>query len=226
MTSPTQLYLCACGCGKETPIAKFGHKKNGYKRGEHTKFLKGHKLKRYDAPVDLSGVELRCPLNKKKYPRPQVDQPPCGSYKIIPLTRGFVTKVSNCDYEFLNKWNWSFTNGYARRAIRVGDRNKHIAMHRAIMGHVFSSVPFIDHINGDPLDNRRENLRVATHHQNMMNRRRNKETNTSVKGVMLKENGKFQAYICLGTYETLEEARSVRERYARMIHGEFFKEGE
>lgn len=34
--------LCACGCGRETPIAKHRSRKFGFKAGEHCMYLKGH----------------------------------------------------------------------------------------------------------------------------------------------------------------------------------------
>jgi hypothetical protein len=46
--------LCACGCGKPTPLAQVASKRHGYKRGEPTKWLKGHAGKGARAPGSLS----------------------------------------------------------------------------------------------------------------------------------------------------------------------------
>ena len=158
--------------------------------------------------------------------RHEIVQPDDPSYRLIPLTKGRSTKVSTHRYDYLMQWSWNGATGYATRGARVGNKTLPVRMHRLILDLGPDDELVVDHINGDPLDNRDENLRVVTQSQNMINRKRNKDTNTGVKGVMLKENGKFQAYICLGTFDTLEEAKAVRDHYARMVHGEFFREGE
>jgi hypothetical protein len=67
----------------------------------------------------------------------------------------------------------------------------------------------IDHINGNSLDNRIENLRVVTQKQNMWNQ-------TKAKGYSLRPNGKYQArikvecnLITIGTYDTEQEAHQA-----------------
>jgi hypothetical protein len=60
-------------------------------------------------------------------------------------------------------------DGYARRSVRDGARVFDVRMHRQIMGLERGDPLQVDHINGDPLDNRRENLRVVTHAENRQN---------------------------------------------------------
>lgn len=86
----------------------------------------------------------------------------------IPLTQDRVALVDAADFEWLSQWKWSVTrNGqqwYAvRNCYRCGKTQK-IYMHRMVA----TAAPGIetDHINGDGLDNRRTNLRVATRTQN------------------------------------------------------------
>lgn len=68
------------------------------------------------------------------------------------------------------------TGGYVYRSQRRGKEQKpiKILLHREIMGlkHAPRSAGIVDHINGDPLDNRRENLRIATESLNSLNRRK------------------------------------------------------
>lgn len=102
---------------------------------------------------------------------------------IVGRSRQYVVKVSAVDIEFLTQWRWTFAVShpagglvYARRSIRVGDQNVTILMHRVVliecMGLVRPSEHhFTDHINGDSLDNCRENLRWVTAQENMMNQR-------------------------------------------------------
>ena len=63
---------------------------------------------------------------------------------------------------------WLYHDGYAARW--DGAAKKLVLMHRLVMGVVNKTNCMVDHINGDRLDNRRENLRVVTHKQNNRNR--------------------------------------------------------
>lgn len=88
----------------------------------------------------------------------------------------------------------------------------------------------VDHINGDPSDNRWSNLREATRSQNMMNMVAVPPRNTSgVKGVSFsKRFGVFEAYITvdghrvkLGMHRTLEAAAAARRAAEKQLFGEF-----
>jgi hypothetical protein len=89
-----------------------------------------------------------------------------------------------------------------------------------------------DHIDGDTLNNRRENLREVTHAQNAMNsakQQRGKVPTSQYKGVSRRHN-KWQACIylnkrklSLGTYETEEEAHEAYRRAAAEYFGEHAK---
>ena len=85
----------------------------------------------------------------------------------------------------------------------------------------------VDHINGDTLDNRRSNLRVCTHTQNMFNQKLRSNNTTGVKGVTRCGN-KYRATIRvnrkdihLGMYNTLEEAKEKRIEAEKKYFGEF-----
>ncbi len=90
--------------------------------------------------------------------------------KEIQLTQGKTSKVSDEDYEELNKHKWhAFKNGkhwYARRQITVAPKKQaHICIHQVLCG------KGADHIDGDGLNNQRDNLRPATSQQNCFNRK-------------------------------------------------------
>ena len=87
----------------------------------------------------------------------------------------------------------------------------------------------IDHKNVNPLDNRRENLRVCTHQQNCKNKNKNSNNTAGFKGVSFhKKNQKFRATISidgktkhLGCFATAEGAHECYKRAAIQHHGEF-----
>ena len=91
----------------------------------------------------------------------------------ILLTKGMVTLVDDADYKKLSRWKWSYDR-YAYRTILHKDGKKSSwRMHRELL----SPPPkmHVDHINGNPLDNRRSNLRICTPAENIRNcRGRNK----------------------------------------------------
>ena len=89
--------------------------------------------------------------------------------KLVTLSRNMTAKVDDADYETLTQRRWYAhvcgTQGYIYAVCTY--KTKKVYMHRMIMNAAKGEV--IDHINGDRLDNRRANLRVCTHAQNLRN---------------------------------------------------------
>lgn len=87
----------------------------------------------------------------------------------------------------------------------------------------------IDHVDGNGLNNRKENLRFATHAQNMRNRRIDKRNTTGVTGVYWnKRKSKWQSLIMingkrkgLGYFRTFDEAVAARKASENEHYGEF-----
>jgi len=89
--------------------------------------------------------------------------------------------------------------------------------------------PIIDHIDGNPLNNRIENLRPATETQNHHNVGMFKNNKSGVKGVCWdKSKKKWLARCCfqykihhIGTFDSLEEASKMVKQYREFLHGSF-----
>lgn len=87
----------------------------------------------------------------------------------------------------------------------------------------------IDHINGDPSDNRFSNLREATQSQNCANARKSKNNTSGVKGVHWdRVNKKWRAtimhkrrQITIGRFDTIKQAAAAYEAKAAALFGEF-----
>lgn len=146
---------------------------------------------------------------------------------IIPLSRGLVTLVDEADYRRFSEFSFYAIHCVDRfyacsnRMMKVhGNR----LLHRAILD--AEKGLFVDHINGNPLDNRRENLRITDHFGNMRNRKKHRGDHP-FKGVRPKGKG-FQARIRighkqkhLGTFSTQEAAAYAYDAAAIEHYGEF-----
>ncbi len=144
--------------------------------------------------------------------------------KTIKLTQGQVALVDDCDYEYLMQWKWyaqRVDNGF--RAVRT------IYMHTVIAECMDIDARYLDHIDQNPSNNQRSNLRGATNSQNGHNRGHNKNSKTGVKGVYFhKKSGKYEAQITvegkkhwLGLFNTTSEAEKVVVAKREELVGEF-----
>lgn len=153
------------------------------------------------------------------------------STREVPLTRGLVAIVDAEDYSAVmsaGPWRACKTAEhvtYAARSVASdsGPR-KTLTLHRFITG-----LPYVDHINGDGLDNRRSNLRPATRSQNMANRRMNENNKSGFKGVYWnKASGKWHTQIGfegrklhLGFHVSVVDAARAYDDAAVRLFGEY-----
>lgn len=130
--------------------------------------------------------------------------------------------VDDNSYDIVNRYRWNIdSDGYA---ISVGQRYK---MHRLIIGARVGEI--VDHINGDRLDNRLDNLRIVTASQNSFNSR-HKTGISKYRGVN-RSNSKIEKWeacishnnrqLYLGTFNTPEEAAKAYDAKAIELRGRF-----
>lgn len=149
--------------------------------------------------------------------------------KQIPLTQGQFTLVDDEDFDWLIVWN-RFAVWEPRmcgfRAVR-NHNHRPLYIHRAI-----TNAPkgfTVDHRNLNTLDNRKSNLRVCLHRQNLCNRERSINNTSGYKGVFYnREKRKWEAtitvnYHCyhLGRFSDPVEAALQYDKAALKFQGEF-----
>jgi hypothetical protein len=151
----------------------------------------------------------------------------------IPLTQGRFALIDEDDLSLVEGFKWlaakSGRTDYAVRFIKREDKVVRIAMHRVIMD--ASPGIEVDHVNGDGFDNRRVNLRLATHQENSRNRHKTKGCRSQYKGVRwANSENKWRAIIKIdGHYKHLgyfrEEVDAARryDAVAREVFGDFAK---
>lgn len=89
--------------------------------------------------------------------------------KEIKLKQGIYAQISDID-AYVSEYTWTSHKGRNTVYARSTHKGKWISMHRLILDITDPKV-IIDHIDGDGLNNQRDNLRIATHSQNMANRK-------------------------------------------------------
>lgn len=198
---------CHCGCGQLAPIAKRSTTQWGWVKGQPKRFISGHHSTKPRVAID------------------EISLPP-GTRAIL-LTQGKVAIVDAVDYEYLSQWRWHASKRgqtfYAGHNIKTNGRRTAIYMHQLIAG------KGADHRDGDGLNNTRDNLRLATHQQNMSNQRVRKDNRSGYKGVAWHKpckkwharihfNGKR---ISLGYFAVIEEAALAYNEAAKQLFGEF-----
>ena len=140
--------------------------------------------------------------------------------------------IDDDDIEKVSGYNWrlfSLRKGdvyfKAYTGYNKGEKD-HLFLHRFIMG-VTDPKIYIDHKNGDRLDNRKSNLRMCSKAENQRNSIKSSLNKVGVKGVG-RDRYRFKARvyvdskeIYLGSFATLQEAHLAYCRGAIKYYGEF-----
>jgi hypothetical protein len=117
-------------------------------------------------------------------------------------------------------------DGYRRIKIMY----KLYAVHRIVWTmHGNAPMDFIDHINGDVLDNRIENLRAVTHSQNCMNTRLRSDSTSGIKGVHWNNTKQMWRGVVIvdgkhyyvGYFKNKNDAGSEVAKLREKLHGEY-----
>lgn len=129
----------------------------------------------------------------------------------IPVSKTYA--LVDDEFSYLADLVWHLdSDGYA-----INFKTK-IRMHKMIL-----SGEEIDHINGNRLDNRRENLRAVTHKQNVQNGSAHRDSTSRYKGVSKHKNG-WRAQLChngkkmsLGQFPTEHLAAVAYDLWAKPL---------
>lgn len=162
--------------------------------------------------------------------------------KRIPLTQGRYAKVSDIDYAYLldmGNWTFSASTGYALLYTTASDGHRTtVSMHRLVLARKLGQeIPHhlvVDHISGPiagfaaRIDNRRENLRLATRSQNQASKGSQQNSPFGLRGIS-QDGNRYRARIKfdrgknlhLGMYHDIELAARVYDTAGHVLNGEF-----
>ena len=213
---------CHCRCGQKTVIASRTDRKRFQFKGRPMRYMARHQNARRvsddgEAPFRIDGSYCRfIPLHDRLIIIVDADQ----YEKVVGLAAWAAVK------------NADASTYYAGGKLRKSDGADHtpfVFIHRVIAGLDKTDVRRVDHRNGNGLDNRRANLRIALHAENMRNTKLRRTNTSGRKGVsFIKATGHWRARVNLNgecvfykVFTTKQEAESAYWTAAQRFHGEF-----
>jgi hypothetical protein len=157
----------------------------------------------------------------------QTQQDILNQFRYCSLTGNLYHRVERQKVNIYKRAGSPSSSGY----LQVRLQNKAYPVHQLIYWMHYGHKPgVVDHINGNKMDNRIENLRECTHTQNLWNQGKRKNGKNQYKNVYKTPSGKFAVRISVnnklthfGTYFTEEEAVFRRNEIIKGLRGEFGK---
>ncbi len=143
-------------------------------------------------------------------------------------TKGNAILIDRSDLEKVRDYRWyEDKDGYAFAVIRSGGEPKRISMHRMLLD--VQRGMDVDHINRNPRDNRKCNLRLCTRSQNNMNSKARKTNKSGYKNICWdKQMNSWKVQIMRDykvvyekLFKKLEEAVRARNKALIFFHGAY-----
>ena len=133
------------------------------------------------------------------------------------------------DWDWAKRYYWGMRGRYVGRTVKREGKPTTALLHKRIAERMFSEAErmgkVVDHIDRNPRNNRRKNLRLATPAQNCQNRSSGKNNVSGVPGVFWVESKKTWVVRIrrkhLGSFSSLDEAIKVRKQAEATEYGEF-----
>lgn len=150
----------------------------------------------------------------------------------LQLTKGYYSIIDAEQLPILSQYSWQCVekdgNFYARTSLRKGKKTHCFYLHRLLTN--AQKDEYVDHINGNSLDNCLSNLRICTNAQNVRNSKKRRNNKSGYKGVYFNSQLRkpWVARITfnykgihIGNYETPLEAGVAYNSAAKKYFGEF-----
>ena len=129
------------------------------------------------------------------------------------------------DLPKIKKYYWGVKpdgNNKTKFYIQSTLKGKRIHLHRHILGlNKFTLDSYVDHINGNTLDNRKQNLRVCTHKENLQNLKLSKRNKCGIRHISwCNSQQRWRVLVkgmYLGSFKTVEEAKQVLDKHLQKV---------
>lgn len=142
--------------------------------------------------------------------------------KVKTFNKTTVFLIDDEDFTKVQSYSWFIdSKGHVIARKKLADTGAHkIRLHRLVMNVNSTSYPLVDHINGNKLDNRKQNLRLCDYQTNAFNKHHQKTNTSGYRGVDFhKKTNTWRSRVCfkgarycLGYFKTAKEAGESSEK--------------